>query len=97
MEIHIILHIYVIFNVFNVKRQLNIIAVINATMIFCLIFILADNIPYKISPQMYCITEIFGGVNNLFWSIIFISVLSAFTYLNLHIFIYLYNSLFQPF
>ncbi len=34
---------------------------------------------------MYCIIKIFGGVNNLFWSIIFISVLSAFTYLNLHI------------
>ncbi len=34
---------------------------------------------------MYCIIKIFGGVNNLFWSIIFISVLSAFTYLNQHI------------
>ncbi len=29
MEIHIILHTYVIFDVFNVKRKLNIIAVIS--------------------------------------------------------------------
>ncbi len=39
---------------------------------------------------MYCITEIFGGVHNLSWSIIFISVLSAFTY-SLHILFYLYK------
>ncbi len=44
----------------------------------------ADNIPYKISPQKYRITKISGGVNNLFWSNIF-SVLSAITYLILHI------------
>ncbi len=52
------------------------------------LFISADNIPYKISSQKHRITEIFGGVNNLFWSNIF-SVLSAFPYLNLHIVIYL--------
>ncbi len=57
------------------------------------LFISADNIPYKISPQKHRITEIFGGVNNLFWSNIF-SVLSAFPYLNLHIVIYLYQGLF---
>ncbi len=62
--------------------------------IYSELFISADNIPYKISPQKHCITEIFGGVNNLFWSNIFISVLSAFPYLNLQIVIYLYKGLF---
>ncbi len=66
------------------------------TTLYSELFISADNTPHKISPQNYHITEIFGGVIN-YSEAIFWSVLSAFTYLNLHIFIYLYKGLFLNF
>ncbi len=61
------------------------------TTLYSELFISADN-----TPQNYHITEIFGGVIN-YSEAIFWSVLSAFTYLNLHIFIYLYKGLFLNF